>query len=124
MTHTPQGIDHVALNVDDVPAAIAFYTEVMGLTLRDDRPELGVAGAWLDAGGQQVHLIALPPPNNMGQHFALLYANIDEVVARLRSLGQSVSDPASSSPRRRQAFLQDPFGNTIELHQHDPDSAA
>ncbi len=119
MTHAPKGIDHVALNVDDVPAAIGFYTEVMGLTLRDDRPDFGIAGAWLDAGGQQVHLIELPPPNNMGQHFALLYADIGEVVERLRAQGTPVSDPTPSSPGRRQAFLQDPFGNTIELHQHD-----
>jgi glyoxylase I family protein len=123
MTSAPRGIDHVALNVLDVPAALAFYTDVLGLTQRDDRPDFGIAGAWLNAGDQQVHLIELPPPNGMGQHFALLYQDIGEVVERLRAQGIPVSDPAASSPGRRQAFLNDPWGNAIELHQHDPGRA-
>jgi catechol 2,3-dioxygenase-like lactoylglutathione lyase family enzyme len=31
MTLAPTGLDHVALNVPDVPAAIEFYTKVLGL---------------------------------------------------------------------------------------------
>jgi len=120
MTSAPTGIDHVALNVLDVPAALDFYTDVLGLTQRDDRPDFGIAGAWLNAGDQQVHLIELPPPNGMGQHFALLYEDIGVVVERLRAQGFAVSDPAASSPGRRQAFLNDPWGNSIELHERDP----
>jgi glyoxylase I family protein len=123
MTSAPTGIDHVALNVLDVPAALAFYTDVLGLTQRDDRPDFGIAGAWLNAGDQQVHLIELPPPNGMGQHFALLYEDIGAVVERLRAQGITVSDPAASSPGRRQAFLNDPWGNSIELHERDPNRA-
>jgi glyoxylase I family protein len=123
MSSAPRGIDHVALNVLDVPAALAFYTDLLGLTQRDDRPDFGIAGAWLNAGNQQVHLIELPPPNGMGQHFALLYEDIGEVVERLRAQGIPVSDPAASSPGRRQAFLNDPWGNAIELHQHDSSRA-
>ena len=123
MTPAPRGIDHVALNVPDVPAALAFYTDVLGLTQRDDRPDFGIAGAWLNAGAQQVHLIELPPPSSMGQHFALLYEDIGAVVERLRAQGFTVSDPAASSPGRQQAFLNDPWGNAIELHQHDPSRA-
>jgi glyoxylase I family protein len=118
----PLGIDHVALNVTDVPAALAFYTGVLGLTQRDDRPDFGVAGAWLNAGNQQVHLIELPAPNNMGQHFALLYDDLTSVVEGLRAQGIAVSDPASSAPGRTQAFLVDPWGNAIELHQRSSTS--
>jgi glyoxylase I family protein len=116
----PHGIDHVALNVPDVPAAVTFYTEVLGLTERTDRPDFGIAGAWLDAGGQQVHLIELPAPNNVGQHFALLYDDLEEVVGTLRARGLAVSDPSPSAPGRLQAFLVDPWGNAVELHQHTP----
>ena len=123
MTSAPTGIDHFALNVLDVPAALAFYTDVLGLTQRDDRPDFGIAGAWLNAGDQQVHLIELPPPNGMGQHFALLYEDIGAVVERLRAQGITVIDPAASSPGRRQAFLNDPWGNSIELHERDPSRA-
>ncbi len=117
MTPAPRGIDHVALNVGDVPAAITFYTGVLGLSRRGDRPDFGIDGAWLDAGDQQVHLIELPAPANLGQHVALLYDDLGEVVENLRAQGIDVSDPATSSPGRRQAFLSDPWGNAIELHQ-------
>jgi glyoxylase I family protein len=114
----PTGLDHVALNVPDVPAAIEFYTGVLGLVQNFERPDFGFAGAWLDAGGQQVHLIGLPAPPNLGQHFALLYDDLDAVVAALREQGHAVSDPTPSGPNRHQAFLLDPWGNAIELHQH------
>jgi catechol 2,3-dioxygenase-like lactoylglutathione lyase family enzyme len=118
MTLTPTGLDHVALNVPDVPAAIDFYTKVLGLALNGDRPDFGFAGAWLDAGGQQVHLIELPVPPSMGQHFAILYDDLDTVVRELRAQEFEVTDPVPTSAGRRQAFVNDPWGNAIELHEH------
>jgi catechol 2,3-dioxygenase-like lactoylglutathione lyase family enzyme len=59
-------------------------------------------------------------PNNVGQHFALLFDDLGDVVEKLRAQGFTVSDPAASSPGRQQAFLNDPWGNAIELHQHSP----
>jgi catechol 2,3-dioxygenase-like lactoylglutathione lyase family enzyme len=118
MTLTPTGLDHVALNVPDVPAAVEFYTKVLGLVQNFERPDFGFPGAWLDVGGQQVHLIELPAPPNMGQHFALLYDDITAVVNELRAHGLEVTDPVPSGSHRRQAFVSDPWGNGIELHQH------
>jgi catechol 2,3-dioxygenase-like lactoylglutathione lyase family enzyme len=109
-------VHHVSINVDDVDRAVRFYTDVLGLSRRADRPELGVEGAWLDAGAQQVHLIHAEPPPGRGQHFALLVDDLDLVVAELRSGGVRVSDP-SPVGGSRQAFLDDPAGNLIELHQ-------
>lgn len=119
MTLQPKGLDHVAINVPDVPGAITFYTEVMGLKLNGDRPDFGFAGAWLDAGGQQVHLIELPIAPNVGQHFAILYDDLKAVVDELRAQGYEVSDIRPTSEGRWQAFVSDPWGNGIELHQHD-----
>lgn len=106
----------MSINVDDVPAALAFYTEVLGLVPRPDRPDFGFGGAWLDAGTEQVHLIEAPAPPNVGQHFALLVDDLDATVAELRGRGIEVSDP-SPVGTSRQAFLTDPAGNAIELHQ-------
>jgi glyoxylase I family protein len=117
MSLTPNGVDHVALNVPDVPGAVTFYTEVLGLTQNHGRPDFGFDGAWLDAGNQQVHLIELPAPPNIGQHFALLYDDVDAKVAHLRGLGLEVTYPVTNGARRRQAFVSDPWGNGIELHQ-------
>jgi len=117
MTVTPNGLDHVALNVSDVPAAVIFYTDVLGLTQNHGRPDFGFPGAWLDTGGQQVHLIEASAPPNLGQHFALLYDDIEVVVTHLRGLGLKVTDPVVNGAGRHQAFVSDPWGNGIELHQ-------
>ena len=53
----PLAVHHVSINVNDVEAALAFYCDTLGLVPRPDRPDFGFGGAWLDAGGQQVHLI-------------------------------------------------------------------
>jgi glyoxylase I family protein len=109
-------VHHVSINVDDVDAAFGFYTGVLGLVARGDRPEFPFAGAWLDAGGQQVHLIEGPPPSAEGQHFALQVEDLDATVAELRDRGVDVSDPRPVGPSR-QAFVADPAGNLVELHQ-------
>jgi glyoxylase I family protein len=109
-------VHHVSINVTDVDEALAFYLDVLGLNRRDDRPDLGVAGAWLDAGGQQVHLIGGDPPPAQGQHFALQFDDLDETIAELRGRGVTVSDPMPIGSGR-QAFTHDPSGNLVELHQ-------
>src|ERR1700674_1539389 len=82
----PLAVHHVSINVADVDEAVHFYVDNLGLSLRQDRPELRVAGAWLDAGDQQVHLIKADPPRPLGQHFALLVGDLDSAIAELRAL--------------------------------------
>ena len=113
------GVHHVAGNVEDLSAALAFYVDLLGLTPRSDRPDFGFGGAWLDAGGQQIHLVAAPPPADKGQHFALLVEDLDAVIVELRDKDVPVSD-AFGVGAARQAFVNDPSGNTIELHQPGP----
>ena len=111
-----QGVHHVAINVADVEEAVVFYTKSLGLTVRSDRPDFGFPGAWLDTGDQQVHLVQAPTPPSQGQHFALLVTDLDTAIAELRQDGIHVSD-AVPVGTARQAFVTDPSGNTIELHQ-------
>jgi glyoxylase I family protein len=112
----PLAVHHVSINVADVEVAQRFYTGILGLRARTDRPDFGFGGAWLDAGGQQVHLIEGTPPPGLGQHFALLVEDLDGTVAELREGGLEVSDPRPVGSSR-QAFVADPSGNVIELHQ-------
>lgn len=112
----PLAVHHVSINVDDIDAALAFYVDVLGLTSRDDRPDFGFGGAWLDAGGQQVHLIEGKVPTGNGEHFALLVQDLPAAIAELRERGVTVSDSMPVG-RGDQAFLHDPAGNLIELHQ-------
>ena len=110
----PAGLHHVSINVSDVAAARDFYTRVLGLTERADRPDFSFDGAWLDAGSQQIHLIEAQVPPSLGQHFALAVTDLDAAVAELRALGVAVTDPAPVGAGR-QAFVTDPAGNRIEL---------
>jgi len=112
----PLGVHHVSINVRDAGESVAFYTEVLGLTQRSDRPDFGFGGAWLDIGDQQVHLIEAPVPDDNGQHFAIRVADLDAAVADLRGRGIEVSDPTPVGTAR-QSFLHDPSGNTVELHE-------
>ena len=112
----PLAVHHVSINVDDVPAALAFYTGVLGLEERDDRPDFGFGGAWLNAGGQQVHLIEGSVPTDRGQHFALHVEDLPAVVGEIRGRGIQVSDPVKVGTGL-QSFLKDPAGNTVELQQ-------
>jgi catechol 2,3-dioxygenase-like lactoylglutathione lyase family enzyme len=110
------GVHHVSVNVDNVDVAIAFYVGTLGLVARPDRPDLGFSGAWLDAGNQQVHLIKAGVPTNQGQHFALQVEDLPTTIGELRDDGVEVSDEIRIGTGR-QAFLRDPAGNLIELHQ-------
>jgi glyoxylase I family protein len=109
-------LHHVSVNVSDVSAAESFYVGVLGLAKRTDRPDFPFGGAWLDAGGQQIHLIEAAPPPDQGQHLALLVDDLDDAVAELRARGVEVSG-ISPVGAARQAFLHDPSGNRIELQQ-------
>ncbi|HEY7915349.1 MAG TPA: VOC family protein [Acidimicrobiales bacterium] len=112
----PLAIHHVAINVTDVSAGVDFYTNVLGGTLRPDRPDLGIAGAWIELGAQQVHLVEAPVPSNLGQHFAIRVEDLDAVVRELRSKGIDAADPIGIGTNR-QTFVNDPAGNAVELHQ-------
>lgn len=113
---TPLRVHHVSINVTDAAECTRFYTDVLGGTVRDDRPDFGFGGAWIDLGGTQVHLIETAVPPNLGQHFAILVDDLDDAVEELRARGMDVADPTPVGPNR-QTFITDPSGNAVELHQ-------
>ncbi len=115
----PSGIHHVALCVTDVDAAIRFYTEVLGLTVLP-RPDFGFPGAWLDAAGQQVHLMQSAEPECGGGHFAMRVDDVDDAVNDIRGHGVHVDRAPHVPGAGQQAFLRDPAGNLIELNQPEP----
>jgi glyoxylase I family protein len=113
----PAGVHHVSICVTDAESGLAFYRDVMGCTPLP-RPDLG-PGHWLDAGGQQVHLMQseeAPPRSN---HFAFRVEDLDAAVADLRAQGIDVHPIPHIAGAGHQAFLHDPFGNFLELNQPD-----
>jgi catechol 2,3-dioxygenase-like lactoylglutathione lyase family enzyme len=108
------GLDHVGLLVDDLEASLHFYVDVLGLTVRDDRPELRLRGAWLDVGDAQLHLFEGRTPEDAGQHVALRVSDVDVVISRLERLDVPFrAFPRDAPPR--QVIVHDPAGNRIEL---------
>lgn len=112
----PLAVHHVSINVSNPERSVAFYTEVLGGTVRADRPDFGIGGAWIDLGTTQLHLIEADVPPNMGQHFAILVDDVDAVVRELRAKGIEIEAARVVGPDR-QTFIDDPDGNAIELHQ-------
>jgi catechol 2,3-dioxygenase-like lactoylglutathione lyase family enzyme len=114
---TLRGLHHVQVNVTDVEGAVAFYT-ALGMRRRTDRPDFGIDGAWLDAGDQQLHIIAAGTPSDLGQHFALEVDDLDAVILALRARGIAVGEPGALGPGLpRQTGLLDPAGNRVELRE-------
>lgn len=111
------GVHHVSIGVSDVDAAVEFYGW-LGLTLLP-RPDFGFPGAWLQAGGQQVHLIGTDVvPPGIENHYAFQVEDLDACVVELAAHG--VPARRSGTPGAgRQAFVQDPSGNVVELNQPD-----
>ena len=99
------GVNHVALEVDDVDAALEWWARFFDFELRGRRRSM----AWIDLGDQFVALSAprsTPPDDD--RHFGLVVDGKERLRAALQEAGVQV--PTSGSLRFR-----DPWGNNIEV---------
>jgi catechol 2,3-dioxygenase-like lactoylglutathione lyase family enzyme len=103
------GINHVALEVDDIGAALEFYGALMDFELRG---RIGDSMAFLDAGDQFIALSApRSGPPDEGRHFGLV---VDDRAA-LRSALERVG--AEVLPGRGLSF-RDLWGNHLQVVQY------
>jgi catechol 2,3-dioxygenase-like lactoylglutathione lyase family enzyme len=112
------GVHHVAIVVDDLDAAIAFYRDGLGLH-EAPRPPFERPGLWMQAGASQVHLMVGSGPVPERYHFALGVSDLDAVLERLKAHDIEITTVPHTPGAGRQAFVHDPFGNTIELNEPD-----
>jgi len=116
---------------DEVQQALGFYRDVLGLAPDPGRPYIpSIDGYWMDVGGAaQIHLMGVdgaskfargPGQDPSRPHVALAVADIQESRRELDRLGVTywVAEGVVG-PQSQQIFLDDPFGNMIELHQID-----
>lgn len=110
----------MAINVDDLPAALGFYVDVLGF-VQLPRPDFGFPGAWLDTGtGQQIHLMEFPgEARSPSQHWAFGVDDLDEVMAVLDAVPYPYRGGGGTVGAGRQLFVADPSGNRIEFNQPD-----
>jgi len=113
MTDTPKaravGLNHVALEVGDIDAALAFYGRLFAFKLRGRSKD----AAFIDLGDQ---FLALQKGRKQsaddGRHFGLVVDNKDAVREALAVAG------IKPLPGRFLDFL-DPWGNRIEIVGYD-----
>lgn len=100
------GLNHVALEVDDIEAALAFYGRLLEFELRGRH---GDRMAFLDAGDQ---FIALSAPRRQSpdadRHLGLVVDDREAVRKALREAGVDVG----SSPG---LDFRDPWGNHVQV---------
>lgn len=121
---TPEQYASVRYLVDDVQAAVDFYTKHLGFTL-NTHP----APAFADVTRGPLRLLlsgpassgarATPPdaaaPGRNRIH--LTVEDLDAEVTRLRTAGLAFRGEVVSGPGGRQILLADPDGNLVELFQ-------
>jgi catechol 2,3-dioxygenase-like lactoylglutathione lyase family enzyme len=111
-------IDHVQIAIppgaDDI--ARRFYGEVLGLAEIPKPAALTRrGGAWFALGEAQLHLgVAADFRPAKRAHVALEVDDLDRIAARCQTAGH---EPRSDGavPGRRRLFVDDPFGNRIEI---------
>ena len=112
---------HASFVVADTAKALAFYQQVLGLELDVTRPDLGFPGAWLNIGGQQIHLLEVANPDPVvgrpehggrDRHIALQIDSIEKLKAKLAQAGVPFTESKSG---RRALFCRDPDGNALEF---------
>lgn len=123
------GLAHLCFTVKDLDASIAFYRDVLGLTPAFDfTDERGRRfGAYLRLGGRSFLELfkadAVRPADGQAyQHCCLEVDDINKTVADLRERGVEVTAVTLGSDQTWQAWLTDPDGNRIELHQYTAES--
>ena len=124
-----RNLAHLALVVRDLDASLAFYRDALGLPIafefRNDAGER--FGLYLHVGGRtfiEMFEGERDPDDQRRsfRHFCLEVDDVPATVAHLRERGVEASEPKLGADQSWQAWIQDPDGNRIELHQYTPAS--
>lgn len=118
-------LDHAAIQIDDVARSLAFYRDVLGLTLADALSGDDWGGRpWLmmifdTADGRQLALTSLrgakvsQPVVADVVHHAFGASSLDPWRDRLRAAGVAFSEEDHGA--QKSIYFQDPSGNTLEI---------
>ena len=124
----PHDMVSVRYMVDDVEAATAFYTKLLGFEVLTS-----FAPAFADVARGHLRLLLSGPASSAGRpmpdgakpgpggwnRIHLIVDDIDAEVARLRDAGAPFRNEMVVGPGGKQILLQDPSGNVVELFEPD-----
>jgi catechol 2,3-dioxygenase-like lactoylglutathione lyase family enzyme len=140
---TIKRLDHVSVVVDDLAAAVAFFT-ALGMTIEGEMP---IEGPWVDRvngiEGVQVDIVmmrtpdehgrleltkfrhpklvalepAIAPPNALGLRSVMFAVDsVDDTVARLRAIGaELIGEVAQYEDMYRLCYMRGPAGIIVAL---------
>jgi catechol 2,3-dioxygenase-like lactoylglutathione lyase family enzyme len=126
MTTAPTELASVRYLVDDVPAAVDFYTTHLGFAVAFDYP------VFADVRRGPLRLLLSGPATSGARatpddaatagrnRIHLIVDDLDAEIDRLRTAGLTFRSDPVSGPGGRQILLADPAGNLIELFQPAP----
>ncbi len=112
--------------VDDVEAAIAFYTGLLGFELKQDfRPAIGILvkddlELWVagpPASAQRPMPDGSQPAPGGWNRFVVRVDDIAATVAALTEAGAKFGNEIISGPGGQQILVEDPSGNAVEIFQ-------
>ena len=102
------GINHIALEVEDIDQALAFYGKIFDFALRGKRR----GNAFIELGDQFINLMENPTPHeDRRRHFGLVVDDRSSVRARVEAAGGCLL------PGPFLDFL-DPWGNRVEVVEY------
>jgi len=112
-------IGQVAMNAHDIPRAVAFYRDALGLRLLFEAPP---KMAFFDCGGVRL-MLSLPENAEFDHAGSVLYFRVDDISvahASLRDRGVSFADEPHLVARMPDhelwmTFFRDTEGNTLAL---------
>jgi glyoxylase I family protein len=122
-------IAHICIGATNLAASERFYCDVLGLPkkfkfLKDDRE----FGFYVDAGGGNYIEVFSQDGVDQGskpliKHMCLEVESIDEAIRRISAAGVEISAKKMGTDRSWQAWITDPSGIRIELHEYTAESS-
>jgi catechol 2,3-dioxygenase-like lactoylglutathione lyase family enzyme len=115
-----EAVDHLAINVTDVPRAKNFYEKLLGLE-EIDRPEsFKFPGAWYRVGTFVIHLVGTSTPDaERSSHYCLWVEDVHGTCKTLEAAGFPIKWETLKIPGIDRFFTRDPDGNRIEFQGSD-----
>jgi catechol 2,3-dioxygenase-like lactoylglutathione lyase family enzyme len=120
-----RGLGHLCFVAKDLEASIEFYRDALGMApafdfINENGERYGI---YLHAGGRNFIEIFQGDPSKRDdsqsyRHFCLEVEDIEGTTAAIREHGVEVTPVKMGKDHSWQAWLEDPDGNRIELHEY------
>lgn len=115
---TLEGLDFMALQVDNLGRAEKFYTDVIGLVQAEKKPEAVVFATQPIPFAVRTPLAPLPQPSERARGVSFWFYTEDAPAlhTRLSEAGVPIAQPLTSGPFGQMFTFVDPDGYRITAH--------